>query len=180
MDPSRHITNLALAGFMGTGKSTVGQLAASMLHFQFVDTDVVIERMAQRRIPEIFASEGEGKFRAYEREVVQQLGTMTRTVIATGGGLICDPENLASLKQHALVVCLWSSAEAIYNRVSHQTHRPLLQVENPRERIATLLQERAPHYRQADVLISTEFRSAREVASHVLHQFRSIQALTSK
>lgn len=165
---------------MGTGKSTVGQLVAGMLHFQFIDTDVMIERMAHRRIHEIFASDGEAKFRAHEREVVQQLAHLSDSVIATGGGLICDPENLASLREHALVVCLWSSPEAIYKRVSHQVHRPLLQVENPRERIAALLQERAPHYRQADVLISTEFRSAREVASHVLHQFRSVQALTAR
>lgn len=176
VDPSRHIQNLALVGFMGTGKSTVGQMAAGMLNFAFVDTDVMIERMAGKRIQDIFASEGEPKFREYEREAVRQLATLTRTVIATGGGLICSQENLAALKQHALVVCLWSSPEMIWKRVAHQSHRPLLQVENPQERIRTLLQERAPFYRQADVLLSTEFRSAREVASHLLHQFRSVQA----
>ena len=177
MDPSRHISNLALAGFMGTGKSTVGQIVAGMLRFEFIDTDVMIERIAQKRVPEIFASEGEAQFRAYECQVVEELQSRNSTVIATGGGLICNDENLASLKSHALVVCLWSSPETIYKRVAHQVHRPLLQVEDPKARIRQLLEERAPFYRQADVLLSTEFRSAREVATHVVHQFRSVQAL---
>ena len=165
---------------MGTGKSTVGQLAAGMLHFDFIDTDVMIERMAHQRISDIFASEGEEKFREYERQAVEQLAGMTGCVIATGGGLVCQPGNLASLRQHALVVCLWSSPETIFKRVSHQPHRPLLQVEDPRARIQELLLERKPFYRQADVLLSTEFRSAREVASHAVHQFRSMQAHPAK
>ena len=165
---------------MGTGKSTVGQLVAAMLHFEFVDTDAMIERMAQKRIPEIFASEGEASFRAYERETVEQVAGMSRTVISTGGGLICQPGNLQKLRQHSLVVCLWSSPETIFKRVSHQVHRPLLQVPDPEGRIRELLQERVPFYRQADVLLSTEFRSAREVASHVVHHFRSVQAAPAK
>ena len=82
----RQFENIALVGFMGTGKSTVGQLAASMLGFTFVDTDVMIEGMAQKRIADIFASEGEARFRAYEREVVAQLAGMKGAVISTGGG----------------------------------------------------------------------------------------------
>jgi shikimate kinase len=174
MSPGRNITNLALVGFMGTGKSTVGQLVAGMLHFQFIDTDEMIENMARKRISDIFAQDGEARFRAYEHEAVHRLKSYSRVVIAAGGGLVCNPENLAALKEHALVVCLWSSPETIFRRVSHQNHRPLLRVEHPRERITELLAERAPHYKQADVLLSTEFRSAREVASHVLHQFRSV------
>jgi shikimate kinase len=174
MIEGRRFENIALVGFMGTGKSTVGQIAASMLGFSFLDTDQMIETDAQKRISEIFASDGEAKFREYEREVVTQLQGMTRTVISTGGGLITNPENLLSLKRHALVVCLWCSAEAILKRVGHQTHRPLLQVEKPLERIQSLLAERAPAYRQADVLLSSEFRKPREVATHVVHQFRAV------
>ncbi len=174
MDADRAIKNVALVGFMGTGKTTVGQLVAGMLRFRFVDTDEMIERLAGRRIAEIFATQGEPAFRACEREVVGRLSVQEQTVIATGGGLICDPANLASLKKHALVICLWGSVESIYKRVAHQSHRPLLQVENPKERIAQLLAERAPFYRQADVILSTEFRSAREVATHVVHHFRSV------
>ena len=176
MIEGRRFENIALVGFMGTGKSTVGQLAASMLRFEFVDTDEMIEGMAKKRIADIFASEGEARFRAYESEVVAQLAGMKRAVISTGGGMVTNPENLASLKEHALVVCLWCSPEAIFKRVGHQTHRPLLRVENPLERIRTLLKEREPAYRQADVLLSSEFRKPKEVATHVVHQFRSMSA----
>ncbi len=174
MTEGRHFKNIALVGFMGTGKSTVGQLVAGMLGFRFVDTDEMIEGMAGRKIADIFASEGETRFREYENQVVKKLETLNHTVISTGGGFVTNPENLASLKTHALVVCLWCSAETIFKRVGHQTHRPLLRVENPLERIRTLLEERAPAYRKADVLLNSEFRKAREVAMHVVHQFRSV------
>jgi shikimate kinase len=174
MTEGRRFSNIALIGFMGTGKSTVGQIVASMLHFEFVDTDEMIEGMAGKRISEIFASEGEDRFRQHEGQVVAQLKDLQNTVISTGGGLVTKPENLASLKQHALVVCLWCSPETIFRRVGHQSHRPLLRVEKPLERIRELLNERAPSYRQADVLLNSEFRKPREVATHVVHQFRSV------
>src|SRR5689334_20106203 len=98
---------------MGTGKSTVGQVAASMLNFEFLDTDEMIEGMAGKRISEIFSSEGEERFREYERLVVQHLKGLKGTVISTGGGLPTRPENLASLKEHSLTVCLWCSPETI-------------------------------------------------------------------
>lgn len=174
MIEGRHFKNIALVGFMGSGKSTVGQIVAGLLGFRFIDTDEMIEGIAGKRIAEIFASEGEARFRQLEREAVVNLKERSHTVISTGGGLITNPENLASLKEHALVVCLWCSAETILRRVGHQTHRPLLRVENPEERIRALLAERAPTYRQADVLLSSEFRKPREVAIHVAHQFRSV------
>ena|SRR5205085_1812257 len=174
MTEGRLFLNIALVGFMGTGKSTVGQIVASMLNFDFVDTDEMIEGMAGKRISEIFSSDGEERFREYERHAVEQLKELKNTVISTGGGLVTKAENLASLKEHALVVCLWCSPETIFRRVGHQSHRPLLRVENPLERIRELLNERAPAYRQADVLLNSEFRKPREVATHVLHQFRSV------
>ena len=174
MIEGRQFKNIALVGFMGTGKSTVGQMVAGMLGFRFVDTDEMIENMAGKKIADIFATEGETAFRALERQVVERLKDLVNTVISTGGGLVTNPENLASLKEHSLVVCLWCSAETILRRVGHQTHRPLLRVENPEERIRTLLAERAPFYRQADVLLNSEFRKPKEVATHVVHQFRSV------
>src|SRR5688572_8471235 len=150
MTEGRHFKNIALVGFMGTGKSTVGQLVAGMLGFRSVDTDEMIEGIAGRKIADIFTAEGEARFRDYERQVVAKLEGYSNSVISTGGGLVTNAENLASLKTHALVVCLWCSPETIYKRVGHQTHRPLLRVENPLERIRALLQERTPAYRKAD------------------------------
>lgn len=172
---SRMIHNLALIGFMGTGKSSVGRLLASQLNFRFVDTDVLIEEQAGRSISEIFARDGEAAFRAIEKAVVADLARSRGLVISTGGGLAADESNLASLKQHALVVCLWASPEVIWERVRHQRHRPLLQDAEPMEKIRALLAARAPFYKQADVLMHTEMRSVKEVAQHVLHEFNLVR-----
>ena len=176
MNKTRRIQNLALIGFMGTGKSSVGRLVAEALHFSFLDTDELIESTTGKTIPEIFAKQGEPAFRQLEVKMVEELALKTRTVISTGGGLPVNPANLASMKTHALVVCLWASPEDIYERVRHQDHRPLLQNADPLARIRALLVEREPSYRQADVLLNTGLRSAREVAQQVIHHFRSALA----
>ncbi len=168
---SRQIYNLCLAGFMGTGKSTVGRLAAESLGFDFVDTDEWIEAETGKSVAAIFEQAGEEVFRGWEQRAVASLAHRRGCVISTGGGLIVRPENLTSLKEHSLVVCLWGSPEAIYERVKDQTHRPLLQGGNPLEKIREILARRAPAYRRADVLINTENRQPREVAGQVLHHF---------
>ena len=172
---SRQIKNPALIGFMGTGKTSVGHMLANLLNFRMVDTDQLIEERAGKRISDIFVTEGETKFREYERQIVHELSRCARVVISTGGGLAADAENLTSLKTHALVVCLWASPETIWQRVGHQTHRPLLQDADPLARIRRLLADREPFYRQADVLVSTEVRSLKEVAHQVAHQFHVAQ-----
>jgi len=172
MSGPRQIHNLALIGFMGTGKSSVGRIVAAALHYELVDTDQIIEQRAGKSIAEIFAQQGEGAFRELERQLVVEMVSWRKKVIATGGGLAANTENLASLKQHALVVCLWSSPEGIWQRVKHQSHRPLLQAPDPQAKIRELLAQRAPFYKQADVLVNTDLRGLREVADHVLHQFK--------
>ncbi|HOX57509.1 MAG TPA: shikimate kinase [Candidatus Paceibacterota bacterium] len=176
MSGTRSIHNLALIGFMGTGKSCVGRVAAQVLHFTFLDTDHVIEARAGKRISDIFDQDGEPAFREWERRVVEELTRRQRTVIATGGGLPAQEGNLASLKSHALVVCLWASPEGIYERVRGHNHRPLLNEPNPLAKIRELLAAREAFYRQADVLVNTEMRSVREVAQHVVHQFHMAQS----
>lgn len=170
MNDTRKLSNIALIGFMGTGKSSVGRLVADTLHFTFLDTDDVIEARAGKRINEIFAQQGEPVFRELECGLVEELARRDRTVIATGGGLPVNSANLASLKTHALVVCLWASPEKILERVGHQTHRPLLNTADPLEKIRSLLAAREPFYRQADVLVNTEWRSIKDVAHQVIHQ----------
>ena len=162
---------------MGTGKSSVGQMLASALHFTFLDTDHAIETRAGKTIADIFAQDGEPAFREWERRIVQELAQRKKTVISTGGGLAADDANLASLKTHALVVCLWASPEKIWERVRNQTHRPLLNGPEPLAKIRSLLETRAPFYRQADVLMNTELRSVREVAQQVIHQFHMAHAV---
>jgi shikimate kinase len=168
---ARQIQNLALIGFMGTGKSSVGRLVADALHFTFLDTDDVIVGRAGKSIAEIFEQNGESAFRELERGLVEELSRRTKTVISTGGGLPVNELNLASLKTHALLVCLWASPDKIWTRVRGQTHRPLLREADPLARIRQLLGEREQYYRQADVLLNTDLRSVREVATQVIHQF---------
>jgi len=161
---------------MGAGKSSVGLIVAHQLRFTLLDTDEVIEARAGNKIAEIFAQGGEPAFREWERRVVEELTLRKDTVISTGGGLPVNEANLASLKTHALVVCLWASPETIWERVRNQTHRPLLNDPDPLAKIKSLLAVRKPYYQQADVLVNTEMRSLREVAQQVIHQFHMARA----
>jgi shikimate kinase len=172
---SRQIQNISLIGFMGTGKTSVGHALASLLHFQMVDTDELVESRARKKITQIFEEEGEARFREYERQVVADLAGCRHRVIATGGGLASNQDSLASLKAHSLVVCLWASPETIWSRVAHQKHRPLLRDPDPLGRIRRLLAEREVYYRQADVLVNTDLRSVREVALQVAHQYHLVE-----
>jgi len=173
MSVPREIRNVALAGFMGVGKSSVGRLVATELQFEFVDTDEVIESRTGVKIAEIFTRFGEEAFRKFEAELVAEMSGWSGRVISTGGGLVVNPENLASLKSHALVACLWASPETIYQRTKHQSHRPLLQAADPLEKIRVLLAAREAAYKQCDVLVNTEQRSMREIVLHVLHNYRA-------
>jgi shikimate kinase len=166
--------NIALVGFMGTGKSTVGQLVAEQLGFRFVDTDHLIEERVGKPITRIFAEAGEPTFRDLERQLLAEMAQWTRTVIATGGGLAAQPGNLEELKKAALVVCLWASPETIWERTRHQGHRPLLQGPDPQARIRELLAGREPFYRQADLLIRSDQRAARQVAQQIIHHYREL------
>ncbi|MGC3957867.1 MAG: shikimate kinase [Verrucomicrobiota bacterium] len=172
MTAARNIQNIALIGFMGTGKSTVGRLLAEQLKFEFLDTDVLIEHRSGKKITEIFAQNGEPAFRQLEAQLVAELTSRTHTIISTGGGLPTNPANLESLKAHSLVICLWASPERIYERVREQSHRPLLHDPDPLGKIRALLATREKFYKQADVLINSDLRSAREVAQQVVNQFR--------
>ena len=172
MQSDRRIVNLALIGFMGTGKTSVGRHVAEHLGFEFLDTDELIQSHTGRTIADIFAKDGEPAFRELERQIVQKLSTREKTLISTGGGLPTNAENLAALKSFALVICLWASPEKIWERVRYQSHRPLLHDADPQKKIRALLAAREPFYRQADVLINTDLRSVREAAQQVTLQFK--------
>ena len=171
MDSTRKIQNVALIGFMGTGKSSVGRLVADSLRFEYLDTDELIEKCAGKSISRLFEQDGEPAFRDLERQVIHELRNRKGVIISTGGGAGANEVNLGSLKEHALVVCLWASPHIIWARVRTQTHRPLLQGADPEGKIRDLLAVREPFYREADVLLNTEVRSPKEVAQHVVHEF---------
>jgi len=147
-DPSRR--NVVLTGFMGTGKTTVGQLLADRLGFAFVDTDAAIESR-YGPIPEIFRLNGEAAFRQYEHEVAVEFGALTSFVVSTGGRLLLDPANAAVLSRTGSVFCLTATIETILDRVmtgNAAQSRPLLAGSNVRQRVETLLTDRAEGYGQ--------------------------------
>lgn len=136
---------IVLTGFMGTGKSTVGRLLAQRLDYEWIDTDDLIERR-HGPIAEIFRTQGEAGFRSCERSVIADLVGDAGRVISTGGRLMLDPENVASL-QHAIVFCLTADIDTIVARTGGDgIVRPLLGDDDRRDRVATLLDERAVAY----------------------------------
>lgn len=134
---------------MGSGKSSVGRLIAGRLGFQFVDTDVLIVQRAGMEISEIFASEGEERFRDLETAALESLTQRDRCVIATGGGVVLRERNRELLRDLGFVVLLTATEDVIFERVSRNSRRPLLQTENPRETVAALLAARQPAYAAA-------------------------------
>ena len=157
---------------MGCGKTAVGRVVANVSGFEFLDTDQFIEEHVGMSIPRIFEERGEETFRRYEHEVISRLAERNNTVIATGGGLLVDHDHMETIKKYSMVFCLWASPESIWRRVKDQSHRPLLQTEDPKQRIIDLMEERKPAYSRADMLVNTEYRSAKDVAQLILSQYR--------
>ncbi len=148
--------NLVLTGFMGTGKTTVGRLVAQKLDREFVDTDLVIEQ-GHGPIHEIFERQGESVFRDIERALARELGERKGLVIATGGRMLLDQENLVALSQNGRIFCLVATPEEIYERVVGDrdvVERPLLDVADPKQRIKELLAERGPDYERFPQLVT--------------------------
>lgn len=141
--------NIVLIGFMGSGKSSVGRLVASKLNQRFIDTDHLIVQKNGLEISEIFKKHGEPFFRDQEQLTLESLQTTTHCIIATGGGIVGRPENHALLHRLGFVVWLTANEDVIFERVSRNTKRPLLQTSNPRETISTLLAQRNPLYEKA-------------------------------
>lgn len=158
-------------GFMGCGKSSVGRLLSQRLQFELADTDQLIEQRTGKAISQLFDELGEPAFRKLESEVVAELASRSRIIISTGGGLVTNPDNFASLQSHSLIVCLWATAETILERTSHNSKRPLLRGPDPLGTIKRLLTEREPHYKRADIIANTEQRTMKEVAQYIYHQF---------
>jgi shikimate kinase len=160
--------NVVLVGFMGSGKSSVGRLVARTLGGRFVDTDRLVVDRAGCEITEIFAEKGEAHFRLEETRVLRSLLGSQHLVVATGGGIVILPENVAILKKLGPVVWLTASEEMIWERVSRNRKRPLLHTENPRETLRALLAKRTPLYEAvADFSVDTTLLTHAEVAGKI-------------
>lgn len=161
---------MAIVGYMGSGKSTVGSIVAEELHWEFLDLDVAVAQRAGLSIPEIFESSGEPHFRNLERlELLDALDGPHEWVIACGGGVIIDPRNRARLLE-ATTVFLWEDVEVLYRRTRGPT-RPLrgASFEDFSRRYA----ERLPYYLEVAALqIEPDNRPPRRVADEILEWLR--------
>lgn len=164
--------NLYLVGFMGTGKSTIGRAVAQRLQYDFLDSDHEIERVEGVTVAEIFAERGEEYFREKEFAFVEGGHPAQGTVVACGGGLVVQEGMLDRLRQRGIVVCLQASLETILARTSTNQNRPLLQVEDPMQRIRDLYAAREPIYRQAGAVILTDHRPTKDIIAHVMRVYR--------
>ena len=180
VDPARLLSprlrgcNLYLIGMMGSGKSAVGDaLARRMGTYNFLDTDVILERATGMSIPQIFEDEGEAAFRDVEAQVLDSVHAHVRCVISTGGGLVMRNQNWSKL-QSGLVVFLNVEPGVIMKRIEG-TDRPLLQTDNPLETLTNLLEERREKYEQADVTVDVsadmDLQMTADKCIRALHDF---------
>ena len=146
-----------LVGPMGAGKSTIGRRLARTLGFAFVDSDQELEERTGVDIPRIFDVEGEAGFRRREEIMIDELSRRHGIVLATGGGAVLSALTRERLSARGVVVYLETSVEEQFRRTGRDRNRPLLQTDDPKARLASLMVEREPLYRQvSDVVVSTD------------------------
>ena len=166
--------NLYLIGMMGSGKSTTGRPLAQRLGYGFVDADGVVEALAGRPIPQIFETDGEQGFRTLKRQVLQAIGERHSLVVATGGGVITQPENWGVLHQ-GIVIWLAPERDQLLARL-HQDPgaRPLIQEHDPAAALDALLEARTPLYAEADLRITVGNETVNAVTERILEAIPGI------
>jgi len=158
---------------MGAGKTTIGKQLAKFLGWDFVDSDHEIVARTGVKIPVIFDVEGEAGFRKREKAMIDELTQRQGLVLATGGGAVLDVDNRNLLRQRGVVVYLCATPEQLYKRTARDRNRPLLQTDNPQEKIKQLLAQRDPLYRDvADIIMETGEESVRSVVRKLMEHLR--------
>lgn len=167
-----------LVGMMGAGKSTVGRCLAERLGMDFVDLDEELERRCGVSIPFIFREEGEEGFRRRESALIEEFTRAKGLVVATGGGAVTQEKNRTLLKNAPIfTVHLKVSAEQCYRRTKN-SDRPLLQCENPLEKITLLLESRNPLYGEvASLTVDTDGKASKRVAEELNQTLINLQVI---
>jgi shikimate kinase len=164
--------NFVLIGFMGAGKTAVGKELAKILGMKLIDVDTEIEKSGQITINEIFSQFGEPRFREIETAMIRRIAAGENLIISTGGGAVLKQENMDTLRENGVIVCLMASPETILKRTSTSNDRPLLKVENPLEKINQLLTFRRPFYEKADIMIDTENKTPLQIAEEIIEKIK--------
>jgi shikimate kinase len=158
---------------MAVGKSAVGRNLAKKLKRRFVDLDRFIEKKEGKKVREIFSENGEPYFRELEKQALLAVLEHNEQVIATGGGVIMDEENLQLLKNKTFLVCLTASTDAILRRIGNGAKRPLLKGINRKERIEELKSQREKNYAQAHLCVDTSESTIDQVVDRIVEAFVS-------
>jgi 3-dehydroquinate synthase len=161
---------IILAGFMGTGKSSVGEKLAKKLGYTFIDTDSLVEKQSGRSIPEIFTQNGEQAFRRLEDQAIDRALAVSPAVIAVGGGAVCSPRNLKKLREAGVIILLTAGVGTILKRLGREHRRPLLQVSDPKEKIRELLTQRSRYYEMISWRVSTDGKSPAQISQDIYSQ----------
>ena len=170
-------TSIALVGFMGTGKTAVGQRLAEKLDKEFIELDALIEKKAGKPIPEIFHKEGEIRFRELEIEATRETAGKKNAVIACGGGIVLNKLNVDRLTKQCVIVCLEASPAVILKRTSgDKDGRPLLAVSDRQQQIKELLKYRRPYYeRAAEITVNTSRISINAAADKIIEMLKNYE-----
>ena len=160
--------NIYLVGFMGTGKSAVGRELAKKKKWKFADLDELIQLREKRLVTDIFAKEGERYFRRLEKQMLKEVAKEKHFVVACGGGIVIDANNIKVMKEAGTIICLTATPTVIYARTCKDAHRPLLNVADPKKQIELLLKMRSVYYAKADKTIDTSRISIKEVVARIL------------
>lgn len=162
----KEFKNVILTGMMGSGKTTVGKELATVLNYDFIDLDEVIENK-YGKITDIFSQKGEKYFRELETQELKNFENQSNFVLSTGGGVILKDENIKILKDLGQVFYLSAKSETIYNRIKNQKHRPLLNTQNPKNTIEEILSKRLEKYEKSGEKIITDNKNAKEIAGEI-------------
>ena len=167
-------TNVALIGFMGTGKTVVGKVLAEKLNKEFVELDSLIEQKARKSIPDIFQQDGEIAFRELEIEVTKEVAKGKNLIIACGGGVVLNKINIDRLRNESRIVYLTASPRIILKRILNDgEERPLLKTPNKALEIQELLRFRKPFYeRAADIKINTSKLDIDSVVEQIISKLK--------
>ena len=167
--------NIVLIGFMGVGKTTIGQLIAEKLSIAFFDTDKIIEQNMNMTIPEFFEKLGENEFRKYETEVVELLSSTEGCVISCGGGIVLNKNNMDTLSKNGIIIYLQASIDTIVKRVSLNKTRPIIAaMENPKRDIEILFNKRKKFYENNDFSFNTDSLTPNEIADSIINKIKDI------
>ena len=167
-------TSIALIGFMGTGKTAVGEALAEKLGREFIELDALIEQKAGKAIPEIFQQDGEIAFRELEIEVIKEISGKQHAVITCGGGIVLNKINIDRLSTGCIIVYLTASPGIILKRTSgDENERPLLNAADKAGHIKELLRFRKPFYeRAADIKIDTSKLDVNSVVEQIMEKVK--------